>query len=325
MKKLDSSIITTLGSKVKQQEPLAPYTTFKIGGPAEYFMIARSRDDVVAGVNAALNAHVPVRVIGGATNLVVSDAGIAGLVIKNESHDIKVIAYKGKANHGKMQVDQVVVEADSGVLVNQLVRYTVDESLAGLEHFLGQPGTVGGAVWINAHNMNKGVFFGDFIREAGVIDKDGKVKIVPQEYFHFGYDVSSIQKTGEYVLFVRLVLPRGDKEQLWQDAHKAMEYRRSTQPLGIPSSGCTFRNFSKADAMRLGTPNLTCSAGYLIDRVGLKGYQIGGAKFSDKHANFILNVDNATSKDVMALIALAKSRVKETFGIDLHEEVVPLQ
>jgi UDP-N-acetylmuramate dehydrogenase len=268
--------------------------------------------------------HVPVTILGGGTNVLIADSGIPGLVIKNECRQIRVLSISGKKSGQKTMQEQALVEAESGVMINHLVRFTVDQGIAGLEHFLGQPGTIGGATYINAHNMNKNLFFGDFIREATLMDRTGKMRTVPRHYFEFGYDHSRIQESKEIVVSVRLLLRRGNKDVLWKDAHAAMEYRRKTQPLGIPSSGCTFRNIVVAGVpSEKGRPGTT-SAGYLIDQVGLKGYQIGGAKFSDHHANFILNVDDATSKDVHELIELAKKRVKEQFNIDLVEEVVPL-
>lgn len=324
-KKRINQLIKTLGeSRVTLSEPLAIHTTMKIGGPAEIFFIARSREELVKAIKAAIENKIEYTILGGGTNVIMSDKGIAGLVIKNLSRQIKIIGRSGQIGSGKVKLKGANIAVDSGVLVNHLVRYTLNEGLAGLEHFLGQPGTVGGAVYINAHNMNKGVFFGDYIIGGQIITRKGEIKDVDAKYFQFGYDKSSIQHSGDTVLSVNLALEFGDKEELWQKAREAMAYRQRTQPLGIPSSGCIFRNISKADAFRLGTPNYTCSAGYLLDKAGLKGYRIGGAKFSEKHANFILNIDKASSKDVLSLIAMAKEKVKDKFGVDLQEEVVIL-
>lgn len=310
--------------KIKTAEILARYVTFKIGGPADIFFIARSQQELISAVTVAKNHEVPVTILGGGTNVVIADRGIRGMVIKNETHGIRVVGLSGSVKKTESLIDSVVIESDSGVLVNQLVRYTIDECLTGLEPFLGQPGTVGGAMYINAHNMRRGVFFGDHVVEASILGESGDFHVVPVSYFRFGYDESRLQDTGETVVSVKFRLKRGDKEQLWQVASASMTYRRETQPLGMASAGCTFRNIKKTDAIRLHTPNHTVSAGYLLDSVGLKGYQIGGAKFSDRHANFIVNTAQATAADILALMVEAKRRVKREFGIELREEVVLL-
>ncbi len=310
--------------RVKQAEPLAKYSTLRVGGPADIFFSAKTTQEIIKAVAIARKYNLQVVVFGGATNLLVADSGIRDLVIKNESHNIRIVGVSGAVHGATHKSGTAVVEADSGVLVNQLVRHTVDEGLMGLEHFLGQPGTVGGAMYINAHNMHKGVFFADCVLEASILTPQTEVKTVPVSYFRFGYDESEIQRTGDIVLSVKFLLRRGDKAMLWKDATAAMNYRRETQPLGWSSSGCTFRNFSKSDALRLHTPNYTTSVGYLIDRVGLKGYQIGNAKFSERHANFIVNLGSANASDILKLIKEAKKRIKKEFNIDLKEEVVLL-
>ncbi len=260
----------------------------------------------------------------GVTNLIADDKGYDGIVIKNEYKKITVKNYGGSFSKGKVKRGTVEVEVGSGALVNQLVRFTLEENISGLEAFLGQPGTVGGAVYINAHNMKMQEFFGDKIKKALLLMKNGTLNEVNKSYFCFGYDESLIQKTKDIVLSVTLKLTREGKDDLWEKANRAMEYRKNTQPAGFGSSGCTFRNISKSDAMRVGIPNGIISAGYLLEAVGLKSYQIGQAKFSDRHANFILNLGNAKSDDIKQLIEIAKSKVKKRFNIDLKEEIVYL-
>jgi UDP-N-acetylmuramate dehydrogenase len=145
---------------------------------------------------------------------------------------------------------------------------------------------------------------------------------VPQHYFKFGYDESVLQYNGATVISVTLKLTKGNKDVIWEKATAAQNHRHNTQPKGYPTAGCTFRNISQADAFRIGTPNHTKSAGYLVDSCGLKGTQIGQAMFSKEHANFILNLGGATAADIQKLIRLAKKEVKEKYGVQLKEEIV---
>lgn len=307
--------------KLKYNEPLARYTTLKIGGPAEFFFIATTTQDVIKAVNAALKAKSPYFVLGGGSNILVSDKGFSGLVIRNEADSIKIMKRFGKIRNGHTEVKQVLVEVDSGVLVNRLVRFTCDEGLGGLERHLGLPGTVGGALFMNSKWTKPITYIGDVFYQAKVIDREGKLKLVHRDYFDFGYDQSVLQKTHETVLSATFILTAENKKTLWERANASMEYRKSTQPMGVATAGCTFRNIPLSEAMRISTPNNATSAGYLIDQVGLKNFQIGKAKFSDQHANFILNVGGASAQDVKALIDEAKYRVKEKYRVNIEPEI----
>ena len=310
--------------KIKLNQPLARYTTLKIGGPAKYFFIANTGDEVKAAVKAAIEAKIAYFVLGGGSNVVISDAGLTGLVIRNESRSIKVIKRLGSVKNGNMEVQQTLVEADTGVLINQLVRFTCDEGLGGLERHLGLPGTVGGALYMNSKWTKPFTYVGDVLYQANVMDRDGNVKRVNRDYFDFAYDQSILQKTRETVLSATFRLTTVDKKILWETAQASMTYRKETQPMGVATAGCTFRNIPLSDAMRIVTPDNTTSAGYLVDQVGLKNFQIGQAKFSDKHANFILNLGNATAQDVKGLIDEAKKRVSEKFNVAIEPEIVLL-
>lgn len=308
--------------RVKINEVLDRYTTFKIGGPAKIFFLAKDIEELIFVIRQAMQLKVPYFVMGGGTNLLFDDKGFPGLIIKNSTDKITIKKYGGSFSKNKLQRGIVTIEVLSGVGVNQLVRFTLEAALTGLEAFLGQPGTVGGAIYINAHNMEMGEFFGDKIKSAKILTAEGQVKEVHRSYFRFGYDESILQKRKDVVLSVTLDLERSDKEKIWQKANRAMEYRKYTQPLGVGSAGCTFRNISKSQALRIGTPNETTSAGYLIEAIGLKGYTIGGAKISEKHANFIVNTGGAKAADVVKIIDLVKKKIKQRFAVDLQEEVV---
>lgn len=312
---------SVLGTRLRENEPLARYTTFKIGGPADYFYEAQSKDEFVAAVLAARETGLPLYIIGGGTNLLIGDKGIRGIVIKNSSQNITIRGIRGSMEPGSSK-KTVFVEADAGVPMNKLVRFTIEEGLAGLEMQLGLPGSVGGAVYMNSKWTKPVGYVGDVLYQAEILTPSGEIKAVRQDYFHFAYDYSSLQKTGDIVISVTFALLQDNKEKLWETANTSIGYRRETQPQGVFSAGCTFKNISKAAALTASTPELTTSAGFLVDNAGLKGKRQGDAEISPVHANFIINRKNATAADVVELIELAKRAVKEKFGVDLEEEIV---
>lgn len=322
---LVNSLIRKFGEeRVKTAESLSKYTTFKIGGPARVFFQALKTEDLIFAVREAQRLKIPYFILGGGTNLLVSDKGFFGFVIKNNTNKITIKKYRGFFSKRLVGDSEVLLEVLSGVGVNQLVRYTIEAGLSGLEAFLGQPGTVGGAVYINAHNIKMGEFFGDKIKLVKILTESGQIKEVPRSYFRFGYDESILQRRKEVVLSVTFSLKKGEKDKIWQKANQAMSYRKYTQPLGKGSAGCIFRNISKSEALKIGIPDGITSAGYLIEAVGLKSKQIGGAKISESHANFIINTGNASATDVINLIDLVKRKVKDRFGLELKEEIVYL-
>jgi len=314
-------IIQSLGSdRLKLNEPLSKHTYFKLGGPADLLYEAKTTSELASAVQAAIMYKIPYFVIGGGSNILVTDAGYRGLIIKNRTANIQLKGFAGGVEKGKLDLKEAIVQADSGVPANLLIRYTLDQGLAGLEDMLGLPGSVGGAVYNNSHHL--GSLFGNHIIEVEVIDLEGKIKKYTQKELKFDYDYSIFHKTKEIILSATFQLKRGDKDALWEVATAAVKRRATTQPLGAPSSGCIFKNIPLADAMRIGTPDTTQSVGYLLDKAGLKGLRVGGAYISDIHANFIVNDGTATTKDVQDLIKEIKSRIKAKFGVDLTEEVI---
>lgn len=308
-------------SRFKQDVPMSTYTTFKIGGPAEYFVTVRSSDELQECLEMAHLHKIPAFVLGGGSNILVSDKGIKGLVIKNMSSTISLRGMKGLVK-GQISQGEVFVEVDSGVMINQLVRFTIEEGLAGLEMHLGLPGTVGGAIYMNSKWTKPEGYVGDVVTQAKIFTKKGSVDTVEKSYFKFGYDQSILQDTKETVLTVTFGLTKESKDVLWERANESIGYRRESQPQGKFSPGCTFRNLSKAEAISVPTPGHTTSAGFLIDKAGLKGKRIGDAQISDVHGNFITNLGKATARDVIQLIELARHEVKSKFGVTLEEEVV---
>lgn len=310
-----------LGEKAKENEPMARYTTLKVGGPADLFYDAKTSDELVGAVKAARELSVPVFIMGGGSNILVGDKGIAGLVIKNSTNRITIRGAKGTYKTGA-QAGKVFVEAESGVAMNKLVRFAIEEGLGGLEMQLGLPGTVGGAMYMNSKWTQPAGYVGDVVYQATILTPEGVLKTVPKSYFRFAYDTSILQTSGDIVISVVFGVTPGDKETLWEIANKSIAYRRVSQPQGVFSPGCTFRNISASEAMSIPTPNHTTSAGYLVDHAGLKDLNVGDAYISPVHANFIINKDKATAADVVQLIELARQKVKEQFGVCLVEEIV---
>ncbi len=310
-----------LGSRLKEHEPLARYTTYKIGGPADYFFEATTVEELVKAIVEGRKAKAPIVILGGGTNVLIGDNGVRGLVIKNSTRAISVQGVKGQVARGTSK-RLVFVVSDSGVLMNRLVRFTLDEGLAGLEMHLGLPGSVGGAVYMNSKWTHPEGYVGDAIYQAEVLTPSNERKLVPQSYFTFGYDTSTIQTSGDIVLRVVFALRADSKERLWQIANESIHYRRETQPQGVLSAGCAFRNISLPEAIRAATPDYTTSAGFLIDKAGLKGTAVGDAQISPVHANFIVNRGKATARDVVELLERAKDQVKRQFGVTLVEEIV---
>ena len=310
--------------RVFENEPLSKHTYFKIGGPARIFFEAKNVDDLRLALKTAHDLKIPFVILGGGANVLVSDSGFDGLVVKNRADGIKLIGIKGIIDKLGKGIKSAQVWCASGTLMNQLARFTIDQGLEGLEFLLSVPGTVGGGLKINAHyEVEKGEFLGNRLTSAVLFDpKNGEEKTVDSKYFEFGYDKSKIQKTEEIVLEALFKLDAiKDKATLWQKAMDDVKRRNEEQPIGIACSGCVFRNIEDSDAVRLFTPNLTTSTGYIIEKLGLKGQKIGGAQISEKHANYILNVDSAEADDVLKLIDLVKKKAKTDLDLDLKEEI----
>ncbi len=309
-----------LGAKLRQQVVLAPFTTLKIGGPADWFYEATTKDELVRAVTCARRLGMPVFILGGGSNVLIGDRGFRGLVVRNLTRNISVVGLKGQLISGKRS-ETVFVAADSGAAINSLVRFTVDEGLAGLEMHLGLPGSVGGAIYMNSKWTHPVGYVGDAVSQVTLITRSGEQKTVPQSYFRFAYDTSCLQITHETVVSVVFALQKSNKEKLWAIANESINYRRTSQPTGVVTAGCTFRNLSETEAHMYATPNHTQSAGFLIDRAGLKGVTVGKVQISPLHANFFLNLGGGTARDMVKLIETARTKVKEKFRVNLREEV----
>jgi UDP-N-acetylmuramate dehydrogenase len=291
--------------RVRLDAPLAPLTTFKVGGPADCLVEARDSAELVQVVALARANGFPVTILGGGSNLLVADAGVRGVVVRVRGG---ATVLEGASR----------VRADAGVSLNSLVRWTIGRGLAGLEAWAGTPGTVGGAIFGNAHFGGRSI--GELIDAVRVVDAAGQVSDVPASAMAFTYDRSRLQQTGEVLLSALFeVTPSGDPGALRETARRSLAHRKRTQPLDTPSAGCIFQNPDiSVDTVPAGIPP---SAGALIDRAGLKGHAIGGARVSSAHANFIVNQGGATAADIRQLIDLCRDTVRSRFGVTLREEI----
>ena len=285
-------------------EPLAPLTTLRVGGRADWFLDSRSGPEVAAAVGAARALGLRVTLLGGGSNVLVSDAGVRGLVVRFRHGEITTTA-------------PGLVRAAAGVTLNGLVRWTVNRGYAGLETWAGTPGTVGGAVCGNAHF--RGRLIGERVAAAVLLRPDGEMHRVARDRMGFGYDRSRVQETGEVVLSAEFTVESGPVAALRAEARSSLRFRKRTQPLDAPSAGCVFRNPDPDLRLPSGMP---CAAGALIDGAGLKGSVVGGARVSPVHANFIVADPDARARDVRILIERCRAAVAEKYGVTLVPEVV---
>jgi UDP-N-acetylmuramate dehydrogenase len=294
-------------SRVRRDAPLAPLTTFKVGGNADWLVEVRSADDIRRALAVAREFDLPVTALGGGSNVLIADTGLRGLVIRIHGGDVR-------------QIDIERIRADGGVTINGLVRWTISHGVAGLEAWAGTPGTVGGAVYGNAHF--RGRLISELIDRIQLLTLDGELLDVPVGEMEFGYDYSRLHRTGEVVVSADFRVTPGEPDALRGVARESLAFRKRTQPLESASAGCIFQNPDPArDAMPADIPP---SAGALVDRAGLKNALSGRARVSATHANFIVNEGGATSAEIRSLIERCKRGVHARFGVDLREEIVYL-
>ncbi|MEK7547709.1 MAG: UDP-N-acetylmuramate dehydrogenase [Patescibacteria group bacterium] len=292
-------------------EPLKKYSTFQIGGQADFFYRLKDNKKLSKLLEFCGKHHVKTFILGGGSNVLFDDKGFRGIVIKIATNAIKINRHVAKRSVLAIKKfceakHNITITADGGVNISKLVRESLKHNFTGLENLSGLPGTVGGAVRGNA-GCN-GLEIKDILISATILNpKTGKIKTVKPQYFHFAYRTSKLKKTNEIVLSATF---RVNKSKAQKDIIQNLYKKRiSTQPFGL-SAGSFFKN-----------PSQGYPAGMLIDKTGLKGKQIGKAKISEKHANFFLNLGGATSKDMIKLARLAHQEVKKRFNITLKEEV----
>jgi UDP-N-acetylmuramate dehydrogenase len=294
-------------ARVQRDAPLAPVTTFKVGGRADWLVQARTGEDIRRALEVARECAVAVTILGGGSNVLIADTGLRGLVIRIHGGDVS-------------RVDASHIRADGGVTINGLVRWTISHGVAGLEAWAGTPGTVGGAIHGNAHF--RGRLISELIETVTLASLDGRTMTVPAPEMEFGYDYSRLHRTREVVISADFRVTEGNPDVLRATARESLAFRKRTQPLESASAGCIFQNPDPArDAVPDGLP---WSAGALVDRAGLKDARAGHARVSTTHANFIVNEGGASAGDIRHLVERCKRDVESRFGVMLREEIVYL-
>ena len=282
-------------NKVLEQEPMARHTTFRIGGPADYFVELGSIEQIRAAIQVCREENLPWFVLGRGSNLLVSDKGYRGVILS---------IYK---DFQKTEIQGETVTVQAGVLLTTLSGKVLDAPLTGLEFASGIPGTIGGAVVMNA-----GAYGGemkDIVRKVTVLDQDGEVRTLTCGEMQFGYRTSLAKKKGYIVLGAELTLKQGEKEKIREEMQTLKAKRIEKQPLEFPSAGSTFKRPEGY------------FAGKLIMDAGLRGAAVGGAQVSEKHCGFVVNTGNATAADVRELMRQVQGKVQEQFGVHLEPEV----
>ena len=302
---LAAQLASVLGREhLRTSVPLAPYTTFRIGGPADVLYDATSADALATAIATARQLRVPWFVLGLGANILVGDRGFRGLVIRNLARRVT------------FQPDGVV-RAESGTVVADLIAGAVDRRLAGLEHFVGIPSTVGGAVWQNLHFLSpapareRTMFIAEVVREVALVDPAGIRRTVDRAGMRFGYDTSLLHESGYVALEVAFQLQAGDPAVMRRVMKENLAWRQARHPqLELePSAGSIFKKIEGV------------GAGRLIDECGLKGFRIGGAQIFPKHANIVVNCGGATAADVRALITHVQEAVASRFNQHLEPEI----
>ena len=300
-----SDLAARLGAaRLRRNEPLAQYTTFRIGGPADYFYEATTADELATAILTARALAVPYFVLGLGANILIGDRGFRGLVIRNQA---KHFVFH---DDGRLWVE-------SGAIMADLIMEAVERGWSGLEHYVGIPSTIGGAVWQNLHFLSpapereRTMFIAEVFESCEILTEEGERRTVDKDYVQFGYDDTVFHHRRDVVLAATFKLQRGDVGVMHRILQENLSWRGARHPwLQVhPSAGSIFKKIEGI------------GAGRLVDQCGLKGYRHGGAQISHIHANIMVNLGKATAKDVRELIAIAQQRVEEKFGHRLEPEI----
>jgi len=332
--------------RVELNKPLAKYTTLRIGGPAQFFYEAKTVDELIKSVNLARDLGIKVTILGGGSNVLISDKGIKGLVVRNCTKNIKILEkikeycdytfpesesesrWKPvKAKGGKVSLDdldydergkpRVGVVLDSGVPLPFAIEFLIKNQITGLQWFTGIPGTIGGAVYNNIHGGKH--FFSEVVKSVEILGLNGKVATLESKDLEFGYNKSRFHYSKEVILRVELSLYKGDVERAKYVCEKIKGIKKD---LPLNSAGCVFSNITEGEAKRLGVP--TQSTGYLIENVlKLTGFKIGDAAISKIHHNFIVNQGHATARQFLGVMKKIYVEAQKV-GIKLKPEIVLL-
>jgi len=291
-------------TRLKRDEPLAPYTTFKIGGPADLYYEADSADDLAVAVVAARQARLPYFVLGLGANILVGDRGFRGIVIRNAAKHFNF------SDDGKLWVE-------SGAVMADIIPQAVERGWSGLEHYVGIPSTIGGAVWQNLHFLSpapereRTMFVAEVFHRCELLTEKDERKVVDRDYMKFGYDTCILHFTKDIVTWAEFQLTKGNTGDMHRIIQENLSWRGSRHPWlqFHPSAGSIFKKIEGV------------GAGRLVDQCGLKGFRHGDAQISHIHANIMVNLGHATAKDVRELISIAQKAVEEKFGHHLEPEI----
>ena len=281
--------------QVKKDEPMKSHTTFRVGGPAAYFVTPQTAEEVAKVIEACTQENVPYYIVGNGSNLLVSDKGYEGVIIQ---------IYK---QMNQVEVEGMQIRAQAGALLSMIAKRALDAELAGFEFAAGIPGTLGGACVMNA-----GAYGGemkDVLLRVTVLDEDDKIRVIEKDDLELGYRTSIIAKKGYTVLGAEIELQEGEKEAIRAQMNELKEKRVTKQPLEYPSAGSTFKRPEGY------------FAGKLVQDAGLRGFRVGDAMVSEKHCGFVINAGEATAAQVDDLMKQVSAKVKEQFGVTLEPEV----
>lgn len=341
------SLTKSLGEdRVKLNEPLSLHTTLRIGGPADILYEAKESGDLIKAVRLARSFDVPVTVIGGGSNVLVSDLGIRGLVVKNNGGKIEIQKSKSSIvpvlgggvsearwmasqegtqkydftdiNYDESSCPDVEVVVDSGVNLQLAMSRLIDVGVTGLQWFARIPGTIGGAVYNNIHGGSH--VFGEYVGSVVILDERGEIRTISGRDLKLEYDKSRFHKTNETIVEVKLVLKKGDSDKARATALEWIK-RKAVQPMN--SAGCVFKNIGEEERKILGYP--TTAVGYIVEHIlNMSGFGIGGAAISTDHHNFIINRGNATAKDYLSVRDEIAKKTMDILGLSLEDEIIRL-
>lgn len=281
--------------KIYLNEPMSNYTSFKIGGPAEYLIKIQNANELKSILKISKKNNIPITIIGNGSNILVSDNGIKGIVLKIEIDNLEI------------DTKNAFFRVGSGVKLGFIAQKCLKQELTGFEFASGIPGTIGGAIRMNAGAHGKEMK--DVVKSITYMDREGNIYQIQNEEAKFQYRNSIFTQKDYIILEVSIQLEKGNSEDIQYKMTEYANYRKEKQPIEYPSAGSTFKR---------GADFITAK---LIDECGLKGYQIGGAQISEKHAGFIINKDNATSQDVIKLMEYVKKQIYSKFGKVIEAEI----
>jgi UDP-N-acetylmuramate dehydrogenase len=301
------ALIKAFGAdRLRCDEVLAPYTTFKIGGPADLYFEAQTADELAAAIRIAREHEIHFFLLGMGANILIGDGGYRGLVIRNA------------AKHTRVEQEAGRIWTESGAIIYpDLIHLAVEHGLSGLEHYVGIPSTVGGALWQNLHFLSpppereRTMFIEEVVYEAELLTQENERRTVGVNYFNFGYDYSILHERADVVLTATFQLKTGDKKRMRHIMEENLAWRRERHPPldTEPSAGSIFKKIEGI------------GAGRLIDQCGMKGTRIGGAEITKRHANIMINRGGATAADVRALISYVQQTVQGETGYYLQPEI----